>query len=81
MLCHIHFRFEDKSWLRKAFTYDWRMWTLPELQELMTEAGFSNVQVYWEGTDEDTGEGNGDYYPTNIGDDDPSWIVYIVGEK
>ncbi len=81
MLCHIHFRFKDKSWLRKAFTYDWRMWTLPELQELMKEAGFSNVQVYWEGTDEETGEGNGDYYPTNIGDDDPSWIVYLVGER
>ncbi|MBX2869201.1 MAG: class I SAM-dependent methyltransferase [Acidiferrobacterales bacterium] len=81
MLCHIHFRFKDKSWLHKAFTYDWRMWTLPELQELLVEAGFSKVQVYWEGTDEETGEGNGDYYPTDLGDDDPSWIVYIVCEK
>ena len=81
MLCHIHFRFKDKSWLRKAFTYDWRMWTLPELQEILTEAGFSRVQVYWEGTDEETGEGNGEYFPTNEGEDDPSWIVYIVSEK
>ena len=81
MLCHIHFRFKDKSWLREAFTYDWRLWTLPELQELMTEAGFSRVQVYWEGTDEKSGEGNGEYYPTTQGEDDPSWIVYIVGEK
>jgi len=81
MLCHIHFRFKDKSWLRQAFTYDWRLWTLPELRELMTEAGFSKVQVYWEGTDEKSGEGNGEYYPTTQGEDDPSWIVYIVGEK
>jgi cyclopropane fatty-acyl-phospholipid synthase-like methyltransferase len=81
MLCHIHFRFKDKSWLRKAFTYDWRMWTLPELQEILTEAGFSKVQVYWEGTDEETGEGSGEYFPTNQGEDDPSWIVYIVSEK
>ncbi len=81
MLCHIHFRFKDKSWLKKAFTYDWRLWTLPELQELLTEAGFSKVQVYWEGTDEDTGEGSGEYFPADQGEDDPSWIVYIVCEK
>ena len=81
ILCHIHFKFKDKSWLQNAFTYDWRLWTLPELQELLTEAGFSKVQVYWEGTDEETGEGNGEYYPTTEGEDDPSWIVYIVSEK
>ncbi len=81
MLCHIHFKFKDNSWLNKAFTYDWRLWTLPEIQELLKEAGFSKVQVYWEGTDKKTGEGNGEYYPTNKGEDDPSWIVYIVSEK
>ena len=81
MLCHIHFRFGDRSWLRNAFTYDWRMWTLPELQEILSEAGFRKVQVYWEGTDEETGEGNGEYFPTSQGEDDPSWIVYIVSEK
>jgi len=81
MLCHIHFRFKDKSWMKKAFTYDWRLWTLPELQEILLEAGFSKVQVYWEGTDEETGEGSGEYYPTSEGEDDPSWIVYIACEK
>ncbi|MEJ2178633.1 MAG: class I SAM-dependent methyltransferase [Gammaproteobacteria bacterium] len=81
MLCHIHFKFKDNSWLNEAFTYDWRLWTLPELRELLTEAGFSKVQVYWEGTDKKTGEGNGEYYPTTEGEDDPSWIVYIVSEK
>ena len=30
MLCHIHFRFPDQSWMEKAFTYDWRMWKVPE---------------------------------------------------
>ena len=81
MLCHIHFKFKDKSWLKKAFTYDWRLWSLPELQELLLEAGFRKVTVYWEGTDKKTGEGNGQYFPTDQGEDDPSWIVYIVGEK
>lgn len=80
-LCHIHFKFPDGSKLNRAFTYDWRMWTLPELQEILCEAGFSNVTVYWEGTDEETGEGNGIYQPCEHGEDDPSWIVYLSGNR
>lgn len=81
MVCHINFNFPDGSKLKPAFTYEWRMWTLPELQELLTEAGFSKVTVYWEGTDEDSGEGNGIFEPTTVGDADPGWICYISAEK
>ena len=81
MTCHIHFHFPDKSRLQKAFTYDWRLWTLPELQEILHEAGFSNITVYWEGTDEDTGEGNAIYKPSTHGDADPGWICFISAEK
>jgi cyclopropane fatty-acyl-phospholipid synthase-like methyltransferase len=81
ILCHIHFSFPDGSKLRKAFTYDWRLWTLPELQELLTEAGFSRVQVYWEETDEETGEGNGKYSPATVGQADPGWVCFLVAEK
>jgi len=28
--CHIHFKFKDGSKMKKAFTYEWRLWTLPE---------------------------------------------------
>ncbi|MFQ5632162.1 MAG: class I SAM-dependent methyltransferase, partial [bacterium] len=48
--CHIHFRFKDGSKLKKAFTYYWRLWTLPELLEMLGEAGFA-ATVYWEGSD------------------------------
>jgi hypothetical protein len=81
MLCHIHYRFPDGSRLKKAFTYDWRLWTLPELQELLFEAGFSRVTVYWEQVDEDSGEGTGVYSPATVGDADPSWVCFIVAEK
>ena len=81
MICHIHFRFPDKSRLQKAFTYDWRLWTLPEIRELLEEANFTNVTVYWEGTDEETGEGNGIYSPSLQGDADPSWVCYLSAEK
>jgi len=81
MTCHIHFHFPDKSRMRKAFTYEWRLWTLPELQEILYEAGFSNVTVHWEGTDEETGEGNGIYSPSTQGDADPGWVCFITAEK
>ena len=80
MLCHIHFKFPDGSKLKKAFTYDWRLWTLPEIRELLTEAGFRRTTVYWEGTDED-GEGNGEFSPEEHGEADAGWIVYLVAEK
>jgi SAM-dependent methyltransferase len=81
MTCHIHFKFPDKSKLRRAFSYDWRLWTLPELRELLDEAGFSRVTVHWEGTDEETGEGDGTYSPATVGDADPSWVCFITAEK
>lgn len=80
MVCHIHFKFADGSRLKKAFTYDWRLWTLPEIRELLTEAGFKQVRVYWEGADED-GECNGEYTESATGDADPAWVAYIVAEK
>jgi hypothetical protein len=80
MTCHIHFEFPDKSRLDEAFSYQWRLWTLPEICELLAEAGFANVTVYWEGTDEETNEGNGIFEPAEVGDADPGWICYIVAE-
>jgi hypothetical protein len=79
--CLIHFTFPDGSKMKRAFSYDWRLWTLPELQELLIEAGFQRVLVYWEGTNEKTGEGNGEYLPTNIGEADAGWICYLSAEK
>jgi cyclopropane fatty-acyl-phospholipid synthase-like methyltransferase len=81
MLCHIHFGFPDGSRLKQAFTYDWRLWTLPELRELLEEAGFSRVTVYWEETDPETGEGAGVYSPATVGDADAGWVCFLVAEK
>lgn len=75
----IHFAFQDGSELRDAFVYDWRMWTIPEVTELLKEAGFQDVHVLWEGTDPKTGEGTGTYHRARKGDADLAWIAYIVG--
>ena len=80
MECLIHFEFPDGSRMDRAFEYEWRLWTLPELQEVLDEAGFRRVQVYWEGTDPETEEGNGVYEPTTQGDADAGWIAYLVAQ-
>jgi SAM-dependent methyltransferase len=78
--CHIHFKFPDGSRIKKAFTYEWRLWSAPEIREIMAEAGFRKATLYWEGEDED-GEGNGEFSPDEKGEADLAWIAYIVAEK
>lgn len=80
MRCAIHFKFRDGSKIKNAFTYDWRLYSAPEIRDIMLEAGFRKVTVYWEGEDED-GEGNGEFTPDDRGEADLAWIAYIVAEK
>ena len=76
--CRIHFEFPDGSKMRSAFVYDWRLWTPPELAELLAEAGFSSWHFLWEGTDHKTDGGNGVYRRVTKGSADRAWIAYLV---
>jgi SAM-dependent methyltransferase len=78
-LFHIHFRVGSKK-IEQVFTYDWRLWTIPEIRELMQEAGFKKTHVYWEGTAKD-GSGDGNFTRVDHGEACQSWIAYVVGEK
>lgn len=77
--CHIHFGFPDGSRLDQAFSYDWRLWSLPEIRELLAEAGFSRVTVYWQGWDAD-GSPDGRFLPVERGEPDAGWIAYLTAE-
>jgi SAM-dependent methyltransferase len=79
-LCHIHFVLRDESRIERAFTYDWRLWSIAEVRELLYEVGFSSVRVYWEAVDED-GDGTGEYYATEAEENQESWLVYLVAGK
>ena len=81
MVCHIHFNFRDGSKMKKAFTYEWRLYSLPELQEILTEAGFSKVTVYWQGWDDEEDEPDGNFLPATEGEADPGWICMVSAEK
>ena len=81
ILCHIHFRFRDGSRREGAFTYDWRLWTLPELQELLLEAGFASTEVYMEGWNQETKEANGIFRRRSYFENQAGWIGYVVGYR
>lgn len=75
---HIHFRFKDGTKLNRAFTYAWRFWTLPEIQELLLEAGFTEVSVYWDVADDDE---DADYRPRKIVENQLSWVCYLIARR
>lgn len=81
MQCHIHFETDENIRMEKAFSYRWRLWTLPEITEMLSTAGFHKVTVYWEQTDPQSGEGNGIYQASTQGTPDAAWVCYIVAEK
>ncbi len=77
--CHyaIHFKKPGLPKMKRAFTYHWRFWCLPEIRDLLSEAGFSRSIVYMEGEDEN-GEGDGDFAPTEVDEDSCIWVAYIA---
>ena len=75
----IHFRLAGGKSLENAFTYAWRMWTIPEVRELLLEAGFSESLAYWE--TEHRGMPTGEFIRAELGDNAYSWTAYVVGLK
>jgi hypothetical protein len=66
--------------INRAFRYDWRLWTLPEVRELLLESGFTRADVYWEDAGAD-GDGTGVYRKRERGVPEAAWTVYIVAVK
>lgn len=81
MRTHIHFVFDDGSEMRNAFTYEWRLWTMPEIRELLEEAGFKKITVHAQGWDEETEEETDEFYVVDKLDADAGWVTYITAEK
>jgi SAM-dependent methyltransferase len=75
---HIHFEVDGGEMMRNAFTYDWRMWSIPEVTDALSEAGFDRIDVFWEGIDPETGEGDGVFRPVKKAKSSPGWNALIV---
>ena len=81
--CHIHFRFRDGTKMEKAFSYVWRYWNITELEDVLAEAGFREVQAWFEQSDDPDGdgEGNGQFARDDTGKscrNCAGWIAYLV---
>lgn len=76
--CHIHFHFPDKSKLKKAFSYTWRVWGTRELRDILDEAGFSETIVYRQEFDEDSDEALDEYVATDEAEDYACWLGYLI---
>lgn len=74
----IHFKDNKGKLHRNVFTYDWRFWIMPEVRDVMLEAGFSKVLAYWEG-DDDKGGGDGEFKPSSEGENCDAFVSYLVG--
>lgn len=76
----IHFIYPDGPQLTDAFTYDFRMWSIPEIRDIMQEAGFSSSLVYWEVAEDEPIIKN-DFYASEEEENINSWNAYIIGIK
>lgn len=79
--CHIHFQLGDGRELRRAFTYDWRMWMLPEIRELLAEAGFRESRVYVQDWDDERHEALGSYSRRRRFENQLAWLGYVIGVR
>lgn len=78
---YIHFKRKGEKKRERVFAYDWRVWSIPELRDLLGDVGFTRTHVYWEGTDKN-GEGDGVFKRVETCDEVcESWVAYVVAEK
>lgn len=77
---YIHFHLKGERKRLKVFSYNWRVWTIPEMKDILQDAGFAKSHIYWEGTTKD-GEGNGQFQRTEKGENCKAWVAYLVAEK
>jgi len=78
---HIHFKRKGEKKRKNVFNYDWRVWSIAEIRDILKEVGFSETRCYWEGTDKD-GEGDGVFKPSEKGEAHcESFVAYVAGIK
>jgi len=76
--CAIHFHFPDKSKMKNAFTYTWRVWGARELREILSDAGFSETTIYRQEFDDETDEALDEYVATEEAEDFACWLGYLI---
>jgi len=76
---HIHFKIDGEKIRKRVFSYDWRLWSIPEITELLLEAGFKKIEYWAEGLTW-RGEGNGRFRKITSEKNCETWITYITAQ-
>lgn len=76
----INFKRKGEKKRKDVFVYEWRMWGMQELRDILEEVGFSTTLGYWEGEDDDEG-GDGNFYATEEAENCEAWVTYIAAVK
>lgn len=75
---HIHRRRRGEVKRRTVRTYNWRIWTLPELKEALLDAGFDRVRIYWRREPHE--EDDFDFTSVEqVAEEPTGWTSYVVG--
>lgn len=79
--CHIHFQGKKIVPLEKAFSYDWRLWSITEISDLLKEVGFIKVDPYFEGWDDENESTDGNLQIRSKYENMLAWICYLSAAK
>jgi SAM-dependent methyltransferase len=78
----IHFKRDGEKMKKDQFIYEWRMWGIAEIVDILIEAGFKDAKTYWEEDDPDDEEaGSGEFYLSDDEDQCEAWVTYIAAIK
>lgn len=81
ILCHIHFKGRNIAPIRKAFTYAWRLWSVNEIRDLLHEAGFAQVDAWFEGWSEAANDTDGILRKRKRYEGMTAWLAYLGAVK
>eukprot|EP00250_Pteridium_aquilinum_P007543 c17232_g1_i1 orf=361-1563(-) len=82
----LHFQLKNSKMLRHAFTYHWRLWSLPEVRDCLEEVGFDSIHIWLrdmpsleeKGNNEDTWDNDSKYEETTAFYQQSAWNAYVV---
>ncbi|KAJ1286304.1 hypothetical protein BS78_03G343400 [Paspalum vaginatum] len=84
----LHFQAGKKQMMRHAFTYHWRLWSIPEIKDCLEEAGFKYIHVWIREMPNTQSSGNAKEYNANRDvkyeesqrfNQGDAWNAYVVG--
>jgi hypothetical protein len=76
----IHFQLPDRTWMKDAFVYHWRIWNIPEIREALHDAGFRQSIVLLEKDPESSVPSN-EFLPAENAPNASFFLAYVIGLK